>query len=341
MKNRSFNPFGPVWGASGVQGFFGEGYPFHDPLHRLCPGFSFRGMSFVAKTTTQNPRLGNMPLDGITPRERLPQCVWVSHRRGIALNAVGLSNPGLEALLVEGMFPNVTPWQKRTDPFQISLMSLQGSVEERVRETTENLALLSRVSSDFWTEEFGIQLNISCPNVDISHSSIDDTIIEISKSLDTARDILPGIKIIIKLSPTFPPERAVEISEHPACWGICFSNTLPWRNKIPWLPKSSPLQVNWDSLFSKDERSPLQRRGFEQPGGLSGRPLLPITCAWIRQVRKLGVKCHINGGGGILSRRDVDAVFNAGADSISLGSIAFLRPWRLEACTLQAWKQTT
>ena len=46
--NQRVADFGPVWGASGVQGFFGEGYWFH----RWVPGLSFDGCTFVAKTTT-------------------------------------------------------------------------------------------------------------------------------------------------------------------------------------------------------------------------------------------------------------------------------------------------
>ncbi len=157
------NPFGAVWGASGVQGFFGEGYPFHSILKRFCPGFLLR-ISFVAKTATLDSRPGNMPLSGITPTERLPKCVWASHRKGIALNAVGLSNPGLEALLL-GKFKGVPQtWQERDKPFQISIMSTAQTSEARLRETKDMLGLIGRCATDFQSE-FGIQINISCPNV--------------------------------------------------------------------------------------------------------------------------------------------------------------------------------
>src|SRR3989338_1556485 len=62
--------FGPVLDASGVRGFFGEGY-WH---HRYCKPFGLRfdGATFVAKTTTLLPRAGNMPLqsNGVTPIDR-------------------------------------------------------------------------------------------------------------------------------------------------------------------------------------------------------------------------------------------------------------------------------
>lgn len=333
------DPFGPVWGASGVQGFYGEGYPFHRWLERFPIGFGFEETTFVAKTATRDPRPGNMPLDGIRPKERLPRCVHVQPLKVVALNAVGLSNPGLETLLA-GPFPDITPWQERQEPFQISLMSLATTPESRIQETRDNLELIARVLPNFRTQYLGIQINISCPNVGVEHGATEDTENEILDIIDLAWKIL-GNKtyLIIKLPPTFPPQSAVRFSNHAACWGICFSNTVPWRSPIPWLSEDSPLQIKWDQLFGRNTKSPLQRRGFEQPGGLSGQPLLPITCEWIRQAREDGVLCHINGGGGILHPRDVFAVFAAGADSISLGSIAFLRPWRLQDCILQAWRE--
>lgn len=57
-----FKVFGPVWGASGVRGFFGEGYWYQKLFVRWIPGYSFESVTFVAKTATANPTVGNMPL---------------------------------------------------------------------------------------------------------------------------------------------------------------------------------------------------------------------------------------------------------------------------------------
>ena len=43
--------FGPIWGASGVEGFFGEGYWFHH-LFKMLRLLSFKDMTFIATTTT-------------------------------------------------------------------------------------------------------------------------------------------------------------------------------------------------------------------------------------------------------------------------------------------------
>ncbi|HYE59872.1 MAG TPA: hypothetical protein VEA18_01670, partial [Candidatus Kapabacteria bacterium] len=89
--------FGRVWDASGVRNFDGNAWWYHS----FMPGLDFSGATFVAKTTTIDPRKGNMPLkkDGITPRDLFPSCIKVYPRKGIALNAVGLSGHGAEALL--------------------------------------------------------------------------------------------------------------------------------------------------------------------------------------------------------------------------------------------------
>src|SRR3989344_6580999 len=92
--------FGRVWGASGVQGFFGEGYPYH----RLPFGPRFSGLTFVAKTATwwprSFPRKVHVGLQGL----------W----HGYALNSVRLSNPGIRVLFEDGR------WQDRKEPFFIS-----------------------------------------------------------------------------------------------------------------------------------------------------------------------------------------------------------------------------
>ena len=57
MKLRSID-FGHVMDASGVRGWFGDGYPFH---RLVVPfGLKFTGSTFVAKTTTLEPHQGNI-----------------------------------------------------------------------------------------------------------------------------------------------------------------------------------------------------------------------------------------------------------------------------------------
>jgi len=301
--------FGKVWGASGVQGFFGEGYRFHSKLGPLRP--KFEGMTFVAKTTTLFSRPGNMPLeDDHTPEELFPSCIKVKPFKGVVLNAVGLSGPGARVLLASGH------WLRRTKPFFISFMSVAGTPEERASELKQFADIFSAFLSNFPTfrKIVGLQINHSCPNVGLHHDGAELTG-EVCKALDIAARL--EIPLVPKLNVLAPIKSALEISRYPSCDAICVSNTVPWG--------ALPELIDWEGIFGSKE-SPLAHLGG---GGLSGKPLLPIVIDWLNIARRAGLKKPINGGGGILSRRDAGKVFAAGADSISLGSVAILRPWRV------------
>ena len=322
--------FDPVWCASGTLNFFGEGWPYHERLKRWIPRrFDWRGAAFASKTTTLESREGNMPLEeDLQPTERVPRCIWMSHRRGIALNAVGLSGPGARALFEDG------GWQAIQSPFQISFMALGNSKQERICELKQFLALLDEYLPWF-TAPIVLQINFSCPNVEHDAGELGGLIVEIREVLDRVAE--HQLQAIPKLNVLFPPARAREISDHPACYGICISNTTPFGATVPWLPAESALQVPWKRLFGRKMRSPLRRRGIEADGGLSGKPLLPIVCTWVKLTRQHGVTTHLNACGGVLSPRDVDRCSAAGADSVSLGSIAFLRPWRVRPTIERAY----
>ena len=320
MKLRGID-FGRVWGASGIQGFFGEGYPFHGAFKAFFGGlFSFDGMTFVAKTMTLNPREGNMPRkdDGITPREWRPTCICLTPRmwkKGIVLNAVGLSNPGAEALLETGR------WHARREPFFLSFMAMRKTPSERLQELEAFVALLARHLSYFQTR-CGLQINLSCPNVGIHPEELVEEACDMLSAASSR-----GIPLAVKVNVLVPPQVAGEIAAHAACNAICISNSIPWG--------ALPDRIDWVKLFgSKD--SPLAKFGG---GGLSGAPLLPLVAEWIREARRAGVKKHINGGGGILHPRDVRMLHNAGADSIAIGSLAILRPWRLRAVIRAAQRE--
>lgn len=166
--------FGNVFGASGVQGFFGEGYWFHRiPFRR--PDFS--GSTFVAKTTTLYPRSGNMPLNKkFWPKHWFPSCIK-ARWNGTMLNAVGLSGPGLRALLATGN------WQSRTEPFFISLMCVEETLSRRIDEMRRMVDILGEEKPNFRTS-FGLQINRSCPNIE---HGFGDMVTESSRSLEICR----------------------------------------------------------------------------------------------------------------------------------------------------------
>ena len=302
MKLRGID-FGDVLGASGVQGFFGEGYWFHAFWKYF--GLNFSGMTFVSKTATFCPRPGNMPLENYHPRDFFPSCVYAKFWKGLVLNAVGLSNPGLSALLSAG------EWQKRTKPFMISVASVAQSQKDRLEELRAMVDMLGFFKKDF-KAPFGLQINLSCPNTGHALSDLiaeSEMALEIASALDVP--LMPKYSIA-----SAPTDVIARLNNNPHCDAICVSNTVPFG----WC------WIDWEEVWGS-KVSPLESLGG---GGLSGKNLCPFVCKWIKDLRGKGFAKPINGGGGILSCEDVNNYYQAGASSIFLGSVATLRPWRVQ-----------
>jgi dihydroorotate dehydrogenase len=305
MKLRGIE-FGPVIGASGVNGWYGEGYPYHRLLH-LVPGFTFEGVTLTAKTTTLEKRAGNMPLrkDGITPREIKPASIIVRPGAGVVLNAVGLSGPGLQFLLDLGR------WQKIEKPFLLSFMSTGATREERLEELRAAVEIL-KVELPKFKAPVGLQINFSCPNT--GHAQ-DELMKDIHESLAVASVL--NIPLVPKISVLIPPDKAGEIMQDPNCDAIAVSNSIPW----------SDVPDNVRKVFFQTTKSPLEKFGG---GGVSGKYLLPLVVEWIRQFKKFSEDKPIIGGGGILRPRDVNMLVEAGATAVSPGSVVMLRPWNMK-----------
>lgn len=295
--------FGAAWCASGARGWFGEGYWFH----RFVPGLNWEGSTFVAKTTTLEAREGNTPLKSDwTPKGLLPKSIVVYPFAGAALNAVGLSGPGAQALLETGR------WQARTEPFFLSFMAVGATKAERFEEAKKFSRLLMRHREEF-RAPFGLQVNLSCPNASLD---LDELVSESAEFLDYVTERLEGVPIVAKVNALFPTEAAARLDAF--CDGICVSNTIPW-GKLPD-------QIDWTGL-SPSGVSPLQDLGG---GGLSGAPIRHVVVSWIADLKRSGFTRHVNACGGIMSPQDVRLMAVGGkADSVSLGTIAMLRGWRL------------
>ena len=309
MKLRGID-YGNILGASGVQGFFGEGYPFHRLLGPLGPDFT--GMGFVAKTTTLYKNQGNMPLTkDYEPKELKPRCIWLSPWRMTPLNVVGLSGPGAQELL------NRFKWQGRAEPFTISFMPIGGTLEERLEETRRFTAVLKR-HLDMFRGKVCLQINITCPNVGLDTAKL---VAEITQLLDIAAEL--GIPLVPKLNLLVPPKTAVEISKHPACDAICTTNSIPFGKMEN--------EIRWGKIFPNG--SPLKQRGFKE-GGLSGPYLLPLVAQWIDRAYEAGMEKPMNVGGGIMHSSYIEYLMEyglrPGIDSVFIGSVAMLRPWRVQ-----------
>ena len=295
--------FSPCWQASGATGFFGEGYWYHRALSNL--GLDFNRSTFVSKTTTLNSRVGNMEVDRFgRPVNKFPKCVIVKPFKKVVLNSVGLSGPGAAELFVSRR------WESIQKPFMLSFMSVEKERSERIKELQIYLGMLFVFSRSF-NAPFALQVNFSCPNVGLDTSKLFEEIREVS---EITRSF--GIPLVAKINVLIPPYEIFKLKDHVSAF--CVSNTIPW-GKIP-------KRIDWEGLFGS-KTSPLAHLGG---GGLSGYPLLELVRDWIVQARATGYKGYINACGGILKPSDVDVMKEAGANSVSIGSIAILRGWRVK-----------
>ncbi|MDO8507881.1 MAG: hypothetical protein Q7S53_04945 [bacterium] len=306
MKLRGID-FGNVLGGSGVQGFFGEGYWYHRVTKHV--GGSFDGITFVAKTATLEPQGGNLPLkDNFRPKGLLPRAIRVKFRKGSVLNAISLSNPGLEALLRAG------EWQKRTEPFFISVMTISEKPDQEMKKMVE---LIERYRGGF-KAPFGIQINVSCPNSDCSLYKLYQYLEDV---LEIAGKLHVPLMVKFGLEPD-PTDIIMDLEENPYCDALCMINSIPFGSSL----------VDWQEAWGSDV-SPLAKYGG---GSLSGKPLFPLAVEMVGVARSLGFTKPINLGGGILCPEDVDLAYYAGASSVYISSAAILRFWRVQKIVRQA-----
>ena len=201
-------------------------------------------------------------------------------------------------------------WQARKEPFFISVMSVAPTKQERFDEFWQMVEIFQWAKRDF-SAPFGLQVNLSCPNIGHNPGELIRESSEVLSILGTLNiPLMPKYSIA-----TAPIEAVMELDKNPHCDAICVSNTLPFGWK----------EIDWKKVWGSDV-SPLTHLGG---GGLSGAFLCPLVCYWIARLRALGFSKSINGGGGILCKTDMDSYYQAYASSVFLGSVAILRPWRV------------
>ncbi|MBI1961440.1 MAG: hypothetical protein HYS45_01925 [Parcubacteria group bacterium] len=302
---------GSAVNASGGRNFFGT---FDQYWHGRFA--DWLNSTFQSKTSTLAERMdparkrGNMPIDSRTlrPKEWKPTCIKAYPRRHLTLNAVGLSGPGFPALLDRG------EWQQRTQPF---LISVAAESEDPAGITAE----LDELSETLLAQKHGFRapfvlvLNVTCPNLG-THSQA-KVMVQAYAGLESLEAV--RVPILLNLSVLVTPAAAAGIADHGACYGFCLTNTIPFGRL--------PERIDWEGLFGS-VTSPLHAFGG---GGLSGPPLLPLVEEWLKDFRANHSETFpIIAGGGVFSVEDALRLLRAGADAISLGTVAMYHPFRVQ-----------
>ena len=281
----------PVMIASGTFGYDGYGRGITEDMDLGELG------AVVPKTFTRQPREGNPE----------PQWYPQSYREAwdtgdfLFLNAIGLTNPGIEAALRE-----VTPgWSSWNANVVFSFAS--DSVEQFAE-----MAAMADHGSGFQA----IELNLSCPNVEdgslFGHSA---TLTSQAVAAVRANTDLP---ILAKLAPNVPDITVIARAAVDAgADALTICNTVP------------AMRIDTQS------RRPVLGN---VTGGLSGPALRPISLALVYQASN-AVDVPIIGVGGILTGEHAAEYILAGASAVQIGSANLMglsAPWRILG-ELQDW----
>ena len=259
----------PIIPASGT---FGFGYEFAELYDINCLGtFSFKG-------TTRDPRFGN-------PTPRIAECP-----EGM-LNAVGLQNPGVDAVIANELPKLAKCFHK---PVMANVSGF--SIEEYVT-TCEKLDAIDSIG---WLE-----VNISCPNVHGGGMSF-GTSAEAAAEVTKAVRAVTKKPLIIKLSPNVTDIASIaKACEAAGADGISLINTLLGM-RID-LRKRKPLLAN-------------------KTGGYSGPAIKPVAVRMVYQVYD-AVKIPIVGMGGVATAEDVIEMMLAGATAVEVGAANLVNPF--------------
>jgi len=259
----------PVIPASGT---FGYGYEFAALYDINCLGtFSFKG-------TTLEPRAGN-PL----PR--------IAEGNAGMLNAVGLQNPGVDAVIREELPKLKTVFHKPV------IANVSGFSVPEYAEVCRRLDAEPQVG---WLE-----VNISCPNVHgggMSFGTDPKAAAEVTRAV---KDVTHK-PVIVKLSPNVTDIASIaKACEDAGADALSLINTVMGM-RID-LKTRRPVLAN-------------------TTGGLSGPAIFPLALRMVWQVYET-VKIPILGLGGVQSAQDVIEMMLAGAAAVQVGAANLVNPF--------------
>ena len=259
----------PVIPASGCFGHGKEFAEYYD-INRLG-SFSFKG-------TTLSPRFGNP-----TPR--------IAEAPDGMLNAVGLQNPGVEAVIREELPALARVFSKPV------MANVSGFSTEEYAEVCARLDAQPQVG---WLE-----VNISCPNVHGGGMSF-GTDPGAAAAVTRAVKAVTKKPVILKLSPNVTDIVSIaKACEDAGADGLSLINTL------------MAMRIDLNT------RRPILSN---VTGGLSGPAVFPLALRMVWQVSQ-AVKIPVIGLGGVSSAEDAAEMMLAGATAVQVGAANLRDPF--------------
>ena len=262
----------PIIPASGCFGF-GQEYAKYYDLNKLG--------SIMIKATTQHARFGNP-----TPR--------VAETPSGMLNAIGLQNPGVEAVLADKL-----TWLEEHYPDLPIIANVAGFSNDEYAYVSEKISQAPNVKA--------IELNISCPNVDHGNAGLlIGQVPELAYAAVKASVENSAVPVYVKLTPSVADITTVaKAVEEAGATGFTMINTLV------------------GTRYDLATRKPIIANG---QGGMSGPAVFPVALKLIRRVA-LASDLPIIGMGGVDSAEAAIEMMIAGASAIGVGTANFTDPY--------------
>ena len=259
----------PIIPASGTFGYGREYAELYDL--NILGSFSWKG-------TTGSARLGN-------PQPRIAEMT------GGMLNAVGLQNPGIDAV-IETEVPNIAKIFQGPVIANVGGFSIDEYVENcRKLEDVEQVKIL--------------EVNISCPNVHAGGKNF-------GCDPKAAAEVTAAVKaatskpVFMKLTPNVTDIAEIaHACEDAGADGLCLINTL------------LGMRINLNT------KKPLIAN---RTGGVSGPAVFPVAVRMVWDVFE-AVKLPIIGCGGVSSAEDVAEMMLAGATAVEIGAANLKDPY--------------
>ncbi len=262
---------------------------FQNPL-LLAAGTAAYGRELAG--VIELDRLGGLVTKAVSPEPRHgAPAPRVAEFEGGMINAVGLANPGLEAVKRDDL-----PWLEANVRAARVLVNVVGSAVEDFATVVESLSDTERVD--------GFELNVSCPNVRAGGMEFGADRDTLAALVSRARSVTRK-PVFVKLSPTLPSiADTARAAVDAGADGITLVNTIPGL------------------VIDLETRRPAL--GFGS-GGVSGPGLLPVGVLAVWKVSR-AVKVPLIGVGGVTRGSDAIQYLMAGASLVALGTAALRDP---------------
>ncbi len=277
--------------------------PLPEPLGIRAAGIAFQNPIVLAAGTAAYgreiaevvdlERMGGLVTKAVSrePRKGAPP-LRVGEFRGGMINAVGLANPGVEAVRDSDM-----PWLAANVRNARVLVNVVGF------EVGEFADVVARLEDSAGIDSY--ELNVSCPNVKAGG-------MEFGASPEALRGVVSGARqatrrpLFVKLSPTLPDlVGAARTAVEAGADAITLVNTMPGL------------------VIDVVRRRPVLGFGG---GGVSGRALLPIGVLATWKVHRAALGVPLMGLGGVESASDALQYMMAGASLVGMGTAVLRDP---------------